>query len=1087
MSIVGTENILFTDIQGNFLEVYEESFYTYEPTLGWNFGYNSGNFDLPETGNLYLAINQIPINFRRNSLHSAYLNIELARHDGSYTNVSGVISALNANYYGYNSVDTVSISDAFDNYAISKSLNLPLGGSSINITDILSGVINSNTWEAGNSLSLKIANLQDGDPLHKINNFQDCYITINYQATIPDAPTNVNGTPEYKAISLTWDAPTEDGSSDILYYQVQYQLADSNNAPTWIDAGIAYDRTFTVTNLVNGTEYIFRVSAVNGIGSGPYSSISPVLAPDHNLLVRAANDFNDANYTRIRLRRDTSSDWSGVNPILGLGEPGFETDTKLLKIGDNNTSWNDLDYVKVDNNSITFPDPPDVTLTIGDSNVNEDSPRINCNLSNNEKLNIVAERGVNLDYSSQYNALTFSLDHVFSPFASGTLYSPASRGRPGSVFTDEEYMYICTRPNFWKRIPLEQKFWFDPSQIAISDNTGFYPSVTDIYFSGFNIFTISDGDPYPAKAGSNLVNDGAVYRNAFFNNYQINDQSYNFAFRYRGGESSQNPQSAMSGFNGIMANGVLFSNPSAGPEGIGSFAPPSGFNYDRGFFSSFYKVDDCGGYVNFDRRYFYVNNKFLKRCWDNEKVTHNNSYYSGTNHSGDYFRHADGHSKILGFCFDGYPIYGPFGYTDPDNSGTTTLMTSSYVAKTGDSHRPDGWKYTNAIAVNDINYNLTAGAFIQDYEYLEGSGLLDQYNGRYSVTPEYPDGTYAYYLTFTDDTMLIPKYPYIIGNHSKQRKLIQDIIPSINPLTVDGYFPLFTATNAARDYGLLNGGDGTYTTYVIFTDTYYMPNGIDNIRIPYAPTDISLSENKVSEKATIGSIIGTFSTTDLNTEDIHTYTFVSGDGDEDNDNFTIYNNELRVNSILSEGIQSAHNIRVRSTDPTNRFFEKSFIVNVLEGTEFTSLSITSGISTLIAGSGHTFGSSVTASANDITYSWSIFGSPYVSGTSFNNTNFSINSTNISERNDETINVYLTAKSISAFTTLLQNTSFTLDHSEEAVCIEGYYPLYSSKNDADRDPNGDGTSHMHTVQGVIYWMPNGLDDYYHGNFDCNSLT
>ena len=54
-------------------------------------------------------------------------------------------------------------------------------------------------------------------------------------------------------------------------------------------------------------------------------------------------------------------------------------------------------------------------------------------------------------------------------------------------------------------------------------------------------------------------------------------------------------------------------------------------------------------------------------------------------------------------------------------------MTSSYVAKTGDSHRPDNWKYTNSI-LSTTSHNLTAGAFVEDFDYTEGSGILDQDN-----------------------------------------------------------------------------------------------------------------------------------------------------------------------------------------------------------------------------------------------------------------------------------------------------------------------------------------------------------------------
>lgn len=46
----------------------------------------------------------------------------------------------------------------------------------------------------------------------------------------------------------------------------------------------------------------------------------------------------------IQLRRGTASDWTSANPILSLGEAGFETDTKRLKIGDGSSNWNTLDY-----------------------------------------------------------------------------------------------------------------------------------------------------------------------------------------------------------------------------------------------------------------------------------------------------------------------------------------------------------------------------------------------------------------------------------------------------------------------------------------------------------------------------------------------------------------------------------------------------------------------------------------------------------------------------------------------------------------------------------------------------------------------
>jgi hypothetical protein len=47
---------------------------------------------------------------------------------------------------------------------------------------------------------------------------------------------------------------------------------------------------------------------------------------------------------RFQLRRDTAANWTSANTVLELGEPGFETDTQKLKVGDGVTPWASLDY-----------------------------------------------------------------------------------------------------------------------------------------------------------------------------------------------------------------------------------------------------------------------------------------------------------------------------------------------------------------------------------------------------------------------------------------------------------------------------------------------------------------------------------------------------------------------------------------------------------------------------------------------------------------------------------------------------------------------------------------------------------------------
>ncbi|MEZ4266564.1 MAG: YHYH protein [Myxococcota bacterium] len=91
---------------------------------------------------------------------------------------------------------------------------------------------------------------------------------------------------------------------------------------------------------------------------------------------------------------------------------------------------------------------------------------------------------------------------------------------------------------------------------------------------------------------------------------------------------------------------------------------------------------------------------------------------------------------LVGWAVDGFPIYARYGYSTPtDASSPVKVVTGSYVLKTaGDPGRPS----------TDI---YPMGAFTQDWSYSAGSGDLDECNGRFGVTPEFPDGIYHYYLT----------------------------------------------------------------------------------------------------------------------------------------------------------------------------------------------------------------------------------------------------------------------------------------------------------------------------------------------------
>ena len=50
---------------------------------------------------------------------------------------------------------------------------------------------------------------------------------------------------------------------------------------------------------------------------------------------------------RIMIRRGIEADWSSKNPVLSDGEPGYARDTKVLKVGDGETAWDDLEGISV--------------------------------------------------------------------------------------------------------------------------------------------------------------------------------------------------------------------------------------------------------------------------------------------------------------------------------------------------------------------------------------------------------------------------------------------------------------------------------------------------------------------------------------------------------------------------------------------------------------------------------------------------------------------------------------------------------------------------------------------------------------------
>jgi hypothetical protein len=286
----------------------------------------------------------------------------------------------------------------------------------------------------------------------------------------------------------------------------------------------------------------------------------------------------------------------------------------------------------------------------------------------------------------------------------------------------------------------------------------------------------------------------------------------------------------------------------------------------------------------------------------------NNYYvenYFGTGATLDYSRHLDGHSKILGMSYDGYPIYGPYGYNSSGNAArevssfrlrtnaelpgtrpqvnTVSSVTYAITVSNGeflfDGSRPnflslergkthifnqndssndaeflliseteDGWHsvgdppaigqtsflytlgveyyidgsavstfaeyvsafngattretritvpvtapptlyvfgYSNSgLGLRTVQSGYVLGDLVQDYIYDSGVGTLDAFNGKFAVTPEYPNGTYAYFMT--EDGSGNPVYPYAIGPKYYGTPIFEgDVVPSLPNTFPDG-------------------------------------------------------------------------------------------------------------------------------------------------------------------------------------------------------------------------------------------------------------------------------------------------------------
>lgn len=168
------------------------------------------------------------------------------------------------------------------------------------------------------------------------------------------------------------------------------------------------------------------------------------------------------------------------------------------------------------------------------------------------------------------------------------------------------------------------------------------------------------------------------------------------------------------------------------------------------------------------------------------------------------------HSPLLGFAYDGFPIYGAYGYANADGTGGIVRMKSGFQLRniTTRTVLYTGQDVTDGPAVS-TTYPL--GYFKEDYEFVTHptADYLDVHNGRFCVTPEYPDGIYCYFTTV--DANHNSAYPYAVGPTFYGNKTgvkvtsITETTTVYNPtMTNDEFaatrFDVIIAPNPAQDF-----------------------------------------------------------------------------------------------------------------------------------------------------------------------------------------------------------------------------------------------------------------------------------------------
>ncbi len=157
-------------------------------------------------------------------------------------------------------------------------------------------------------------------------------------ASVPAAPTGLNATAGDTQASLSWTAPFSDGGAAITDYLIEYSSDGGGTWSTFIHAA-STATTATVTGLTNGTSYMFRVSAINSVGTGAVSSTASATPATVPGAPTGLNSVPGDGQVALSWTAPTSD---GGSPITGytvaMSTDGGATFFQTMSVGNSTTA-----------------------------------------------------------------------------------------------------------------------------------------------------------------------------------------------------------------------------------------------------------------------------------------------------------------------------------------------------------------------------------------------------------------------------------------------------------------------------------------------------------------------------------------------------------------------------------------------------------------------------------------------------------------------------------------------------------------------------------------------------------------------------